>query len=182
MYVQTRRQFHYAVLRVKSRRKELQAEQSIAAALEGDARLLKEMKAIKEGNKNCDTNQADNVGGAVGEENIAEMFKDSYEKLFNSSPTVHDMTKLKNTLEDIIGSADKVEVNKVTGDVVREAVAKLKPRKTDVSGSFVSDALKEAPNVLYDELALVFQSWLYHGTVTRSLLHSFTEVIFERSM
>ena len=60
--------------------------------------------------------------------------------------------------------------SQVTGDIAREAVSKLKPRKTDVSGGYISDALKLAPELLFDQLAVVFQSWLCHGTVTGSLL------------
>ena len=44
------------------------------------------------------------------------------------------------------------------------------PSKGDLSGSYTSDAIRNAPDILYDHLALVFQSWLRHGTVTRSLL------------
>ena len=34
----------------------------------------------------------------------------------------------------------------------------------------MSDAIKNAPDILFDQLATVFRSWLYHGTVTASLL------------
>ena len=80
------------------------------------------------------------------------------------------MTELKSRLEGLIGLSAGVQVAKVTGTVVKEAVAKLKPNKTDVSGSYVSDALKNAPDLLYDQLATHFRSWLVHGTVTPSLL------------
>lgn len=46
----------------------------------------------------------------------------------------------------------------------------LKTQKTDVSGSYVSDSLKNAPDLLFKQLAKVFQLWLYHGTVTKSML------------
>ena len=59
---------------------------------------------------------------------------------------------------------------KLTGDIVKEAVMKLKSLKTDVSGGYVSDALKNAPDLLYVQLATVFRSWLSHGTVTPTLL------------
>ena len=58
----------------------------------------------------------------------------------------------------------------MTGSIVKEAVSKLKAQKTDVSGSYVSDGLKNAPDMLYDQLASMFRSWLYHGSVTPSLL------------
>ena len=110
------------------------------------------------------------MGGAVGEQNIAEQFKESYEKLYNSAPSGDEMHDMKEALENMITLASKEEVDKVTGEIVKQAVSKLKPQKADVSGSYVSDALKSAPDLLYDQLATLYRSWLYHGTVTPSLL------------
>ena len=44
----------------------------------------------------------------------------------------------------MIGAEANIEVFKVTGIVVKQAVSKMKANKTDVSSSFVSDALKHA--------------------------------------
>ena len=132
--------------------------------------LLKEMKHIKTGQNKANTELPDTVGGADGEQAISEMFRESYETLFNSAPSGQEMEEMKTLLNNLIGLSSKQEVEKVTGAIVKEAVAKLKPRKTDVSGGYVSDALKNAPDLLYDQLAVVFRSWLYHGTVTSSLL------------
>ena len=46
----------------------------------------------------------------------------------------------------------------------------LKPRKSDISGSFTSDALLNTPDVLFNQLALVFRDWIVHGSVTPTLL------------
>ena len=139
------------------------------AAMEGDVELIKQMKTIKKGNSpNSELPGA--VGGAVGEENIAELFRESYDELYNSAPSDNEMLAMKAALEDMITLGSKVEVEKLTGRIVKEAVNKLKAKKTDVSGSYVSDALKNAPDLLYEQLASVFRSWLYHGTVTPSLL------------
>ena len=68
------------------------------------------------------------------------------------------MTEMKAMLEGLIGLTTSQDVTKVTGNIVKEAVFKLKPNKTDVSGSYVSDALKNAPDLLYDQLATNFRS------------------------
>ena len=62
------------------------------------------------------------------------------------------------------------DVEKLNGNCVKQAVEKLKSGKSDVSGSFVSDALKNAPEILYEQLSKVFKSWLYHGSVPLCLL------------
>ena len=98
------------------------------------------------------------------------MFRESYETLFNSAPTGLEMENLKKVLNNLIDLSAKDEIAKVTGEVVKEAILKLKPQKSDVSGSFVSDALKYAPDLLFYQLASVFRSWMYHGKVTPSLL------------
>ena len=56
---------------------------------------------------------------------------------------------------------------KITGDKVKEAVHMMKDGKSDVSGSFTSDALSNAPDLLFDMLASVYRSWLTQGTLAQ---------------
>ena len=70
-----------------------------------------------------------------------------------------------NTSQDCIS-----EITKITGSVVKLAAVSMKKNKGDVSGSYMSDAIRNAPDMLYDRRAAVFRSWLSHGTVTRTLL------------
>ena len=42
--------------------------------------------------------------------------------------------------------------------------------KSDVSGSYSSDALLNGPDALFDSLASIIRSFLLHSTVTKSLL------------
>ena len=50
------------------------------------------------------------------------------------------------------------EVNKITGDIVKLAACKMKPKKGDVSDGFTSDALLNGPDILFELLAAVFRS------------------------
>ena len=120
-----RRKYHLAVLGVKRRRKEHQAEELLVAAMEVDVELLKQMKIIKKGSNAANSELPDTVGGAVGEDNIAEMFKQSYDNLYNSASSGAEMQTLKTALEDMISQASKDEVTKVTGEIVKEAVARV---------------------------------------------------------
>ena len=56
------------------------------------------------------------------------------------------------------------EVGKVTGAIVKEAACKMKAGKGDVSNGYTSDAILNAPDILFDQLSLVYRSWLVHGT------------------
>ena len=49
MYSRKRAQYHYAVRKAKASSKKHRAENLLAAALEGDTALLKEMKVMKKG-------------------------------------------------------------------------------------------------------------------------------------
>ena len=61
-------------------------------------------------------------------------------------------------------------VEKVTGEAVKKAVQKMKAGKSDISGSYTSDALLHSPDIIFDSLAEVFSSFLVHGTASRHLL------------
>ena len=127
------------------------------------------MKKIRKG---CSTGTElpSSVESVEGELNIAELFKSSCEELYNSASSSEEMVQLLSTLNGDICGDDKEEVEKISANVVKEAVLRLKPKKSDVSGSFISDAFKVAPVILFHQIAVVFRSWLYHGTVTKNLL------------
>ena len=58
----------------------------------------------------------------------------------------------------------------VTGSIVKTAVCSMKPRKSDVSNCYTSDAMLNGPDILFEQLAAIFRSWLCHGKITPSLL------------
>ena len=167
--VKTRSQYHYAVRRLKRQADLIRAKKMFVASMEGDLNLLKEMKNVK-GGKGSSTDLPDTVADANGELEIVEKFKDVYCTLYNSADSSAEMSELLATVTAGIQGDSMVEVKKVTGSKVKEAVGMLHPRKGDISGGFTSDALINAPDVLFEQLALVFQSWIFHGTVTHSLL------------
>ena len=80
------------------------------------------------------------------------------------------MVAIKEKLQLLINSNALEEIAKVTGDVVKEACGRMKPGKTDVTGSYSSDVFLNAPDSLFDLLAAIFRSYLTHGTVTLQIL------------
>ena len=122
------------------------------------------------GGKGSQTELPDNVAGAHGQDEIADKFREVYSTLYNSAGTQGEMTFLKAKVSELIKLSSVSEVMKVTGAKVKEAVGKMKPYKGDVSGGFTSDALLNGPDILFDQLAAIFRSWLVHGTVSLSLL------------
>ena len=167
--VKKRLHYHYAVRRLKRKADLIKAGKLFAASVESDLNLLKEMKSVK-GGKACQSEVPDTVAGANGEEEVVEKFREVYSTLYNSADSNAEMADLLTRVTALIQADSEAEVKKVNGNKVKEAVGLLKPSKGDISGGFTSDALINAPDILYDQLALIFQSWLFHGTVTLSLL------------
>ena len=167
--VKKRTQYHYAVRRLKRKSDLIQAGKLFVASMEGDLHLLKEMKSAR-GGKGGQSELPETVAGANGQEEIVEKFREVYSTLYNSAESEAEMTDLLARISTMIQDDSVGEVGKVTGAKVKEAVGLLKPKKTDVSGGFTSDGLLHAPDILFDQLASIFRSWLLHGTVTFSLL------------
>ena len=112
----------------------------------------------------------DNVGQANGEDEIVEQFREVYSTLYNSWESKEEMNVIKEKLKQMINEDSLGEVNKITGSVVKQAACQMKPNKGDVSGGYTSDALLNAPDQLFENLSLVFKSWIIHGDVTLSML------------
>ena len=169
LYIKKRAQYHYALRRAQAARDRYCAEGLLAAALQGDTALLKEMKIIKKGGGGP-PELPDTVGGANGDEEIVEKFKQIYSTLYNSASTKEGVYILSERIKGLVSPYSVNEVAKVTGDKVKMAASRMKSRKADVSGWYTSDSLLNAPNILFEQLAIVFRSWLTHGTITPCLL------------
>ena len=170
LMIKKRSQYHYAIRRARGRADLTRAEHLFEASLQGDCNLLEEMKRIRCGGKGNNQDLPDTVSGATGEDEIASKFKTVYETLYNSADTEAEMLELQHRVESLIGQNSLQEVAKITGTKVKETVTLMKAKKGDVSGGFTSDALLNAPDVLFEQIAAVFRSFLIHGTVTTYLL------------
>ena len=166
----TRNSFHYAIRRARKRADLIRAEKLFESSEVGSMNLLQELKKVRKGGKAA-ADLPDNVAGSNGEEEIVDKFREVYSTLYNSWGSEKEMENIKQKVAGLVQTEGSLaEVQKLTGQVVKKAACRMKPAKSDVSGSFSSDALLHAPDSLFDILALVYRSWLVHGTVTLSLL------------
>ena len=138
----------------------------------GDIALMAEMKRIL-GRKDTGQTVPESLDGKVTHDTILERFKECYEELYNSAGSENAMDIMKAKLEqivkdDVLGSTH--EIQKVTGQVVKEACSRMLPGKTDVTEAYTSDVFLHAPDILFDHLAAVFRSYLFHGEVTLQIL------------
>ena len=168
----SRNKFHYSVRKVKRLAGSLQARKLTAAAEEGNMALMREMRATI-GSKSVGQAIPECLDGNVTHDTILERFRECYEELYNSAGTEQAMETIREGLQNKIQGSrfqGQSEVQKVSGAIVKQACTRMRPGKTDVSGSYTNDVLLYAPDCLFDHLAAIFRSYLVHGTVSAQIL------------
>ena len=94
--------------------------------------------------------------------NIEDHFKDIYGNLYNSFDDKQNITNLLDEVNDGINHTHAYDVQKVTPDIIKEAVKHLKDGKSDPTHQFSSDCIKNAPDILFKLLSVVVKSFLIH--------------------
>ena len=117
----------------------------------------------------CSPNTTGNVIECVSED-IPTHFADIYNNLYNSVDDQEDVQKLYRRINKRVNSRSLHDVSMVTPSIVSEAVGHLKREKSDPSYDFSSDCLKNAPFVLFEQLATLFRIYLTHGHVSNILM------------
>ena len=83
--------------------------------------------------------QTDTVDGVTGQQEVADKFREVYQCLYNSAGSAEEMTNLQKKIHELIQTEDsKVEVQKLTTEVVKKAAGLMKPHKMDVSQGYSS--------------------------------------------
>ena len=77
---------------------------------------------------------------------------------------------MKYQINNKIKLDDMEAIEKINSVVIKEAIDKIKSNKSDPLYEFSSDLIKHAPDILYEQLALVIRSFVSHAHVTSSLL------------
>ena len=162
---ESKRQYMYAVRRVKRRQRELKAE-SFARALSED----RSRDFFSEVRKMFPRPTPSNLMDGITDENeIASQFADKYEQLYNSLPSDH--VKLRDITDRIEHDVCVERDNSfVTATELKNAVKKLKHSKSDGDVGFYSSHLIYASESYHCQLALLFNSMYVHGYVAVSLM------------
>ena len=159
----TRHRYHYAVRCAKRRNTET-IKSKLAENMSSSKDFWKEVKKIDPTSRSI----SNVVDQAVGPEKIADIFLAKYEKLFNSVPT--NDTEVDNIHSKI--NAQVVCETRVTANLVRFCVGKLKPQKDDGNHGFKSDHLINGSSNCFTLLSIMFNAMLIHGYNPEDLLLS----------
>ena len=161
----TRNNYHNTVKSVKKETEVINSKLLLDAAQKGNIHLMNELKKLRQSGKNAGS-RPEVIENADNPEDIVMKFKEVYAALYNCSPSVMDEVMNKIQMDE----NSRFEVEKVTGRIVKLAASRMKSGKSDISGSFTSDAILNGPDNLFTTIASVFRSYLYHGTVTKAML------------
>ena len=164
----TRNRFQYALRRVRKAADAIKARKLFEASLWGGGDLLAELRKTRGGRHSPDLPES--VAGANGEEEVCHKFRQVYSELYSSADTSQELVNIKSRIEENVNTEGFSEIQKITMKSVKTAAAMMKKGKADVSGSYSTDAIRLAPDSLYEKLALVYHSFLVHGSVSRPLL------------
>ena len=93
--------------------------------MQGDIKILKEMKRIVSG-KGYHDELTSNLDGVSGEDKIVEKFKEVYQSLYNSHDGHTNLESLQCKIKELIKTQNSMsEIQKVTGQVVKEAITAI---------------------------------------------------------
>ena len=169
----TKLKYHHAVRYVMKENINIRNKRMGEAIAENDDRkLYDEVRKLSKSNNELPCM----MDGQKGIEEIAEIFGDKYEALYNSvSYNNHDMNKIYKEIETRIenGCPDShIQSNhahSITVKEVKEAAMMLKLGKKEENGLF-SNHFKYGSERLYIILTLLFNSMLSHGIAPDELL------------
>ena len=161
----TKNKYHYQIRRCKRVEDFIVNQKIIENCFENDNDLFNEIKKHRGANLSEDVT----IDGTAGED-IPKTFATIYEELFNREDDDGNILNILNQINQSLGDEDIMEINKVNPNLVKEAVGKLKPNKSDPIWDFSSDFIKGAPDVLYFHLSEIIKAFLVHGHVSQHLL------------
>ena len=162
----TRNVYHLQIRKCKKAAEILKRNALLDSCINGKGDIFTEIRKMRK----APAAVVNSVDGVT--QDIPGHFASIYRQLYNSVDEQTKINSLFTTVDRQVSTIDNSEVLKITGEVVRDAVGRLKKNKTDPMLKSTSDCLSNAPPILFDHLATIFRSWLFHGHVTELLLLS----------
>jgi hypothetical protein len=161
----TKNTFHYQIRRCRRVEDFIKNQKIVENSFESDADLLEEIKKQRSDCKDDDVT----IDGASGKD-IPNEFAKVYKELFNREQDEIEVNSILNKLNLDITAESLQIVDKINTVTIKEALDKIKPKKSDPTWDFSSDFLKRGPDLLWKHLELMIRSFLIHGHVSNSLL------------
>ena len=98
------------------------------------------------------------IDGASGGD-IPDAFVSVYRNIYNKARDDQKVEGILKKVNEMLGETDFLEVQKMNGFTVKEALSKIKSGKKDPIYEFSSDCLKNAPNIFHEYLASLIKAF-----------------------
>ena len=162
----SRRQFKYAVRRLKRANDKMKNDKFIQSILRGGSNIFTEIKKARGKNNNISSRIDDQVGA----ENIARKFANIYQKLYNQHTPGGELVQLEQEITENLGAKDLIDADRISVDVVQKALKQMKAGKNDAIFDIQSDCLTNGPPELTKHLANLLKTFTIHGSVPDFIL------------
>ena len=162
----SRRQYKYAVRRLKKCNDIIQKEKFVAGILEDGRNIFDEVKKFR---GKCNT-VSSKIDDKVGAKDIVSHFEMTYKNLYNN---VENDTKLDNIRDQLNNGADigyQTLLSRINKKLVDQALKKLKLNKKDSVFDSVSDCYVFGPSNLTTHIVNLVRTFLVHGSVPNFIL------------
>ena len=159
-------QYKYAFRRVQRAKNKIQNDQFVSGVLGGGIKLFDAIKKHRGKVKKCSST----IDGEVGANNIAGQFANIYSDLYNRVEDNSELLDWQQNLDQRISNRDMYQVQRVTEDVVKQGLARMKGSKSDAIFNFQSDCLINGPPILVSHLTNLLRLFISHGVVPYFIL------------
>ena len=122
--------YHYQYRKCERSQETIKKNKVLDACINGEGDIFKEIKSFRNSAQTVSTSM-DGV-----QQNIQEHFKDIYSKLYNSHNDADAIIDIEREVKSRVNQSHVKDVEKVTPDLVKEAVKHLKNNKSDPTYSF----------------------------------------------
>ena len=122
--------YHYQYRKCERSQETIKKNKVLDACINGEGDIFKEIKSFRNSAQTVSTSM-DGV-----QQNIQEHFKDIYSKLYNSHNDADAIIDIEREVQSRVNQSHVKDVEKVTPDLVKEAVKHLKNNKSDPTYSF----------------------------------------------
>ena len=157
----SKRQYKYAIRRLKRANNKIQNDKYVQSIISGGVNIFKEIKKHRGSVKNVSSRIDDQVGAL----NISNKFSEIYSKLYNQHVNGVELADIADSVSASIGSWSLIDADKITVDIVKKALNKLKSGKNDAQFNFQSDCLTQGPDILTEHLTNLLRCFVVHGAV-----------------
>ena len=162
----SKQQYKYAVRRLKRAGDSIKNDKFVESIIGGGVNIFKEIRKLRGGGMSCSSRIDDEVGSL----NIANHFATIYGKLYNRVEHSDSFDELCDNINQDVDQQGVRQVERITEEVVRQALKMLKGSKRDVLLDIHSDCLINGPPALVTHLTRLLRTFVLHGRVPNFIL------------